>query len=56
MVKANPEQSSPVVSNLSVIDDATTENKRRSFVSLKVVSLRVTAENGTTLTSYGMLD
>ena len=55
MVKANPEQSSPVVSNLSVID-ATTENKRRSFVSFKVVSLRVTAENGTTLTTYGMLD
>jgi len=54
-VKGNPEQRSPVVSNLSV-NDATTENKRRSFVSLKVVPLRVTAENGRTLTTYGMLD
>ena len=54
-VKGNPEQSSPVVSNLSV-NNATTESNRRSFVLLKVVPLRVTAENGRTLTTYGMLD
>ena len=54
-VKGNPEQSSPVVSNLSV-NNATTESNRRSFVLLKVVLLRVTAGNGRTLTTYGMLD
>ena len=54
-VKGNPEQSSRVVSNLSV-NNATTESYRRSFVLLKVVPLRVTAENGRTLTTYGMLD
>ena len=54
-VKDNPEQSSPVVSNLSV-NNATTESNRRSSVLLKVVPLRVTAENRRTLTTYGMLD
>ena len=54
-VKGNPEQRFPVVSNLSV-NNATTESNRRSFVLLKVVPLRVTAENGRTLTTYGMLD
>ena len=34
----------------------TTENKRKSFVLLKVAPLRVTAENGRTLITYGMLD
>lgn len=54
-VKGSPEQSSPIVFNLSV-NNATTENNRRSFVLVKVVPLRVTAENGRTLTAYGMLD
>ena len=54
-IEGNPEQSSPVVSNLSV-NNAMTESNRRSFVLLKVVPLRVTAENGRTLTTYGMLD
>ena len=54
-VRANAEPSSPAVPNLSV-NNATTENNRRSFVLLKVVPLRVTAENGRTLTTYGMLD
>ena len=54
-VKGSPEQSSLVVSNLSV-NNATTENNRRIFVLLKVIPLRVTAENGRTLTTYGMLD
>ena len=34
----------------------TTEIKRKSFVLLKVAPLRVTAENGRTLITYGMLD
>ena len=54
-IEGNPEQSSPVVSNLSV-NNAKTESNRRGFVLLKVVPLRVTAENGRTLTTYGMLD
>ena len=43
------------MSNLSV-NNATTENNRRIFVLLKVIPFRVTAENGRTLTTYGMLD
>ena len=54
-VKGNPAQSSPVVSNLPV-NNVTTESNRRSFVLLKVVPLRMTAENGRTLTTYGILD
>ena len=54
-VEGNPEQSSPEVSNLSV-NNATTEYNSRSFVLLKVVPLRVTAENGRPLTTYAMLD
>ena len=44
-----------VKGNLAV-NNTTTENRRRSFVLLKVLPLRVTAENGRTLTTYGMLD
>ena len=54
-VRANAEPSSPAVPNLS-LNNATTENNRGSFVLLKVVLLRVIAENGRTLTTYGMLD
>ena len=54
-VEGNPEQSSPEVSNLSV-NNATTEYNSRSFVLLKVVPLRVAAENGRPLTTYAMLD
>ena len=39
-VEGNPEQSSPVASNLSV-NNATTENNSMSFVLFKVVPLRV---------------
>ena len=53
--RANAERSSPAVPNLSV-NNAATENNKRSFVLLKVVPVRVTAENGRTLTTYGMLD
>ena len=38
------------------MNNETTENKKRSFVLLKVVPLRVTAENGRILITYGMLD
>ncbi|XP_067022151.1 uncharacterized protein [Acropora muricata] len=54
-VRANDEPSSPAIPNLSV-NNATTENNRRSFVLLKVVPLRLISENGRTLTTYGMLD
>ena len=54
-VRANAEPSSPAVPNLS-LNNATTENNRVSFVFLKVVPLRVIAENGRTLTTYGMSD
>ena len=54
-VRANADPSSPAVPNLSV-NNAMKENNKRSFVLLKVVPLRVTAENGRTLTTYGMLD
>ena len=54
-VRANAEPSSPAVSNM-LVDNATTEHNRRSFELLKVVPLKVTAENGRTLTTYGMLD
>ena len=43
------------MSNLSV-NYTTTESNRRNFVLLKVDPVRVTAENGRTLTTYGMLD
>ena len=53
-VRANAEPSSPAVPEER--NNTTTENNRRSFVLLKVVPLRVTAENGRLLTTYGMLD
>ena len=54
-VRANAEPSSPEVPNLS-LNNAATENNRRSFALLKVILLRVTAENGRTLTTYGMFE
>ena len=36
--------------------NATTEDSKRSFVLLKVVPVRVTAENGAVVTTYGLLD
>ena len=39
-----------------LVNNATTEHNRKSFEMLKVVPLKVTAENGRTLTTYGLLD
>ena len=54
-VEGSVDQSSPLVSNLFV-NNATMDDVSRSFVLLKVVPLRLIAENGNTRTAYGLLD
>ena len=51
----NVNQSIPARTDLT-INNATTENSKRSFVLLKVVPLSVVADNGTIVTTYGLLD
>ena len=43
------------VSNM-LVNNATTEHNRKSFELLKVVPLKVSAENGRTFITYGLLD
>ena len=38
------------------VNNATIEDSKRSFVLLKVVPLRVVANNGTVVSTYGLLD
>lgn len=38
------------------VNNATMDDSKRSFVLLKVVPLRVVAENGTVVSTYGLLD
>ena len=54
-VEGSVDQSSSLVSNLFV-NNATMEDVCRSFVLLKIVPLRVIADNGNSLTTYGLLD
>ena len=54
-VESCVDHSSPLVSNLFV-NTATMDDVSRSVVLLKVVPLRLIAENGNTRTTYGLLD
>ena len=51
----NVDQNPQARMNLPV-NNATMEDSKRSFVLLKVVPLRVVAENGTVVSTYGLLD